>query len=143
MNTQNAINLQLLGGIWILQTFPAVAIGLFTRWLHRWALLAGWLAGMVYGSYEAYNVSSPTVHHFAGATAKIPGLGQTGYIGLTALVLNLAVAVVLTLVLRLWPSSSGPDITHPDDYVVDASQVGPLPLLDLAGETVSARPAQA
>ncbi|HET6874230.1 MAG TPA: sodium:solute symporter, partial [Acidimicrobiales bacterium] len=87
MNTQNAINLQLLGGIWILQTFPSVAIGLFTRWFHRWALLAGWLAGMVYGTYEAYGVSSPTVSHFAGATAPIPGLGHTGYIALTALVL--------------------------------------------------------
>jgi SSS family solute:Na+ symporter len=40
-----SINLQLLGGIWILQTFPAIVSGLFTRWFHRYALLAGWLAG--------------------------------------------------------------------------------------------------
>ena len=40
-----SINLQLLGGIWILQTFPALVGGLFTRWFHRYALLAGWLAG--------------------------------------------------------------------------------------------------
>jgi SSS family solute:Na+ symporter len=119
MNTQNAINLQLLGGIWILQTFPSVAVGLFTRWLHRWALLVGWLVGMVYGSYEAYGVSTPAVHHFAGAIAKVPVLGQTGYIALTALVLNLAVAVVLTVLLRLVPSTGGPDLTAPDDYRAD------------------------
>jgi len=119
LNTQNAINLQLLGGIWILQTFPSLAIGLFTRWLHRWALIAGWLAAMVYGTYQAYNVSTPAVHHFAGSTAKIPIVGQNGYIALTALVLNLAIAVVLTLVLRLVPSSVGADETQPDDYLVD------------------------
>ena len=39
-----AINFQLLGGIWILQTLPAVVIGLYTRWFHRWALLLGWAA---------------------------------------------------------------------------------------------------
>ena len=132
INTQNAINLQLLGGIWILQTFPAIAIGLFTRWLHRWALLAGWLVGMVYGSYEAYGVSSPTVHHFAGAIAKVPLLGQTGYIGLTALVFNLIVAIVATAILRAWPSSRGRDITAAPDYTVDAEQPA-LPVLDLAG----------
>ena len=50
LDKQNAINFQLLGGIWILQTFPAVVFGLYTRWFHRWALLAGWAVGMVYGT---------------------------------------------------------------------------------------------
>ena len=50
MDKQNAINFQLLGGIWILQTFPAIVFGLYTRWFHRWALLAGWAVGMVYGT---------------------------------------------------------------------------------------------
>ena len=47
-----SINLQLLGGIWILQVFPAIVFGLFTRWFHRWALLAGWLAGMVFAASQ-------------------------------------------------------------------------------------------
>jgi len=42
MDKQNAINFQLLGGIWILQTLPAIVFGLYTRWFHRWALIAGW-----------------------------------------------------------------------------------------------------
>ena len=50
LDKQFAINLQLLGGVWILQTFPAMVFGLYTRWFHRWALLVGWAVGMVYGT---------------------------------------------------------------------------------------------
>ena len=45
LNKTFSINLQLLGGIWILQTFPAIVIGLYTRWFHRIALIIGWAAG--------------------------------------------------------------------------------------------------
>jgi SSS family solute:Na+ symporter len=51
--TQFAIDLQLLGGVWMLQTLPAVMIALYTRWFHRWGLLAGWLVGMVSGTWIA------------------------------------------------------------------------------------------
>src|ERR1700678_613300 len=43
-----SINLQLLGGVWIIQTFPAVVIGLYTRWFHRFALITGWAGAMFY-----------------------------------------------------------------------------------------------
>ncbi len=123
ISTQNAINLQLLGGIWILQTLPAIGFGLFTKWLHRWALLAGWLVAMVWGTYEAYNVSSPTVAHFAGSIAAITFTNTTGYIGLSAAVINVVVAAVLTVVLRLvWARSEGPDVTVPSDYLTDVGQ---------------------
>ena len=46
LDRQNALNFQLLGGVWILQTLPAIVFGLFTRWFHRWALLLGWAVGM-------------------------------------------------------------------------------------------------
>ncbi|MEV7028290.1 monocarboxylate uptake permease MctP, partial [Kitasatospora sp. NPDC093558] len=59
MDKTVAINFQLLGGVWILQTFPALVGGLFTRWFHRWALLAGWAAGMAYGTWTAYGVATP------------------------------------------------------------------------------------
>ena len=62
-----SINLQLLGGIWILQTFPALVGGLFTRWFDRYALLAGWLAGMLFGTIAAYKVATPTTSHWAGS----------------------------------------------------------------------------
>ncbi|MDE2350275.1 MAG: sodium:solute symporter, partial [Alphaproteobacteria bacterium] len=56
MPQQYAINLQLLGGIWIIQTLPAVLIGLYTRWLNPWALLIGWGAGIGTGTAMAYAV---------------------------------------------------------------------------------------
>jgi SSS family solute:Na+ symporter len=40
--TKFAIYLQLLGGIWIIQTPPAVMLGVYTRWFNDWALLLGW-----------------------------------------------------------------------------------------------------
>ena len=86
MDKTVAINFQLLGGIWILQTFPALVGGLFTRWFHRWALLAGWAVGMLYGTLAAYGVASPTQKHFGGSSKEIPGIGEIGYIGLTAFV---------------------------------------------------------
>ncbi|MCW2708441.1 MAG: sodium/proline symporter [Frankiales bacterium] len=116
-----AINFQLLGGIWMLQIFPALVFGLFTRWFHRWALLAGWAAAMVYGTVKAYNVINPTTgKHFGGSAAAIPLLqGRNGYIALTAFVLNLAVAVVGTVVLRMLRVPEGVDATSPDDYFSD------------------------
>jgi SSS family solute:Na+ symporter len=122
LDKQNAINFQLLGGIWILQTFPAVVLGLYTRWLHRWALLAGWAVGMVYGTWEAWNVANPRagINHFGGSLATLPVIGQLGYIAMTAFVLNLVVAVVVTLVLRATRTPAGEDETIRGDYFADA-----------------------
>ncbi|MEU9012788.1 monocarboxylate uptake permease MctP [Streptomyces sp. NPDC048479] len=124
MDKTVAINFQLLGGIWILQTFPALVGGLFTRWFHRWALLAGWAVGMIYGTSAAYGVASPTQKHFGGSSAEIPGLGEIGYIGLTAFILNVVVTVVLTFVLRALKAPEGVDETSPSDYTADAGDAG-------------------
>ncbi|MER6156034.1 sodium:solute symporter family protein [Streptomyces sp. NPDC001868] len=124
MDKTVAINFQLLGGIWILQTFPALVGGLFTRWCHRWALLAGWAVGMLYGTIAAYGVASPTQKHFGGSSAEIPGIGEIGYIGLTAFVLNVVVTVVLTFVLRAANAPDGIDETRPEDYTADAGDAG-------------------
>ena len=116
-----SINLQLLGGIWILQTFPAIVIGLYTRWFHRWALIAGWAVAMVFGTLVAYSTPAPGVpgSHFGGSTANVPGLNHTVYIALTALVINLVVAAVLTVVFRLVKLPAGADETQPGHYLAD------------------------
>jgi solute:Na+ symporter, SSS family len=124
MDQTVAINFQLLGGIWILQTMPAIVAGLFTRWFHRWALLIGWAAGMVYGTLAAYGVASPTQAHFGGSSAKIPGIGQIGYIGMTAFVLNVLIAVVLTFAFRAFKAPEGTDETTASDYTADAGDKG-------------------
>ncbi|MEV5706221.1 monocarboxylate uptake permease MctP [Actinoallomurus sp. NPDC052274] len=115
-----AINLQLLGGIWIVQTFPSLALGLFTRWFHRWALLAGWAVAMVYGTVTAYRQPSPTQKHFGQPIADIPLIHHTGYIALTAFVLNMLVVVALTVLLRAVKVADGVDETSPSDFLADA-----------------------
>lgn len=120
MDKQNAINLQLLGGIWILQTFPAIVIGLYTRWLDRWALLIGWAVAMVYGTYKAYGVSSPATDHFGGSNAMIPVIGELGYIGVTSFAINVILAVVLTAVFRAIKVPQSTDDTVKADYFADA-----------------------
>jgi SSS family solute:Na+ symporter len=131
-----SINLQLLGGIWILQTFPSIVFGLFTRWFHRYALLAGWLAGMIYGTIAAYNVSTPTTSHWAGSVNTL--WGHTYYIGLSAIILNIAVATVLTLVLRAVRVPAGTDETLPHQYTADSVEAkAPAPASAVLGSEMS------
>jgi SSS family solute:Na+ symporter len=120
LDKQNAINFQLLGGIWILQTFPSIVFGLYTRWFHGWGLLAGWAAGMIYGTVTAYNVVSPiTGNHFAGSVAMIPVIGELGYIALTAFTLNAIVAAAVTAILAAVKVPHGRDETTAQDYLAD------------------------
>ncbi len=121
LDKQNAINFQLLGGIWILQTFPSVVFSLFTRWFHRWALLAGWAVAMVYGTVEAYQVVNPvTGKHFGGSLALMPGIEQLGYIAMTAFTLNVVISVVLSAILNAMKVNNGEDETVAYDYFADA-----------------------
>jgi SSS family solute:Na+ symporter len=100
LRNQDAINLQLLGGVWILQTFPAVAISLFTTWLHRRALLAGWLTGMVTGTLMVVWGGFSAV-----VSVDLPGVQFRAYAALIALAVNLTVTVALTPVFaRLTPA---------------------------------------
>ena len=117
LNKTFSINLQLLGGIWIAQTLPATVISLFTRWFHRFALIAGWAAGMVYGTFEAYRTPGEGQAHFGASVA--PVFGHVIYIAFTALVINLAVAAVLTVVFRRARLQDGYDETRPGDYTAD------------------------
>lgn len=120
MDQSAAINMQLLGGIWILQTFPAIVAGLYTRWFHRWALFAGWAAGILYGTIAAYNVVNPaTKAHFGGAIAAIPGTDVQVYIAVVAFAINLIVAAGLSLAFRAMKLPDGQDITRSSDYGAD------------------------
>ncbi len=123
IDPQFSIDLQLIGGVIILQTLPAVALGLFTRWFHRAGLIAGWIAGMGAGLWMLYNISSPTHAHFAGSGFPLEQLGLdtkvTVYAGFLALIVNLVVAVLGTLLARALKAADGPDATRPDDYTAD------------------------
>jgi SSS family solute:Na+ symporter len=159
LDRQNALNMQLLGGVWILQTIVSIVGGLYTRWFHRWALLLGWAAGMVYGTIEAYRQEVPVVvtklvdgevvssvngtRHFGSPLADFPFTDMKVYIAGTALVINLLVVVVVTLVLRALRAPEGVDETEPGDYHADAAstQVTAAAERELAAqEGVSAAP---
>ena len=88
---QYAIQLQLLGGIWILQTLPAVMLGLYTRWFTAGALLAGWAAGTIAGTAMAVATKlTPTFPLALG------GYTFPGYTAFFTILLNLAMVIVLT-----------------------------------------------
>jgi solute:Na+ symporter, SSS family len=104
-----SIDLQLLGGVWMLQTLPAVVIGLYTRWFHRFGLLAGWLVGMVAGTLIAVSQDYTPVW-------DTPVVGATVYTGLVALALNLAVAATISILLGRRARADELDETEPSDY---------------------------
>jgi SSS family solute:Na+ symporter len=126
LNPQFSIDLQLIGGVIILQTLPAVALGLYTRWFHRGGLIAGWVAGMATGLLLVYNIPKlnpdKTVarEHFGGSSFPLAKLGfdtKTAiYAGFLALLVNLVVAVVVTLILRAMRVPDGVDGTAEADY---------------------------
>lgn len=90
--TQYALDLQLLGGLWIVQTFPAVVFGLFFKWFRAPALLIGWAVGISLGTWLAFSDGIKPVH-----TLMIGGDSYSMYTGLIALAANILAAVVIQL----------------------------------------------
>jgi SSS family solute:Na+ symporter len=111
LQTSYAIQLQLLGGIWICQTVPSVLLGLYVR-LNPWGLLAGWATGIVAGSAMAASLgfkSSTYVLHLFGVAIPC-------YAALSALLLNLTVAIVVSLIANAFGAVTT-DATLAEDYV--------------------------
>ncbi len=90
--SKNIIFLQTFGGAFILQTLPAVFLSLYTRKLNKWAIAIGWLAGLSTALYMLFKIS------FASSLYKpIDYI----YVGIFALVINLAIVGLVMLVLHL------------------------------------------
>jgi solute:Na+ symporter, SSS family len=129
LNPQFSIDLQLIGGVIILQTLPSVAIGLYPRWFHRGALVAGWVAGMVAGLLLVYNIpklnpdGTVAREHFGGSSFPLAKLGFDTkvaiYAGFLALLANLIVTLVVTFVLRAMRVPDGVDATEESDYTAE------------------------
>jgi solute:Na+ symporter, SSS family len=117
MPTQFALDLQLLGGVWMVQIFPAVILGLYTRWFSGSALLIGWGLGMIVGTSLSWTGKAwVPVHPLKWDIPLVGnvdlGLGFAVYNGLTAVILNILVATALSLILR----SRARDETSPEDF---------------------------
>jgi solute:Na+ symporter, SSS family len=91
--TQYALDLQLLGGLWILQTFPALVFTLFTRWFRAEGLLLGWASGILWGSWTAWSNGLKPL-----ASIEFGGVSYSFYVGLGALILNVVVAAIVTAI---------------------------------------------
>ncbi len=110
--TQYAINLQLLGGVWIIETLPAIVLGLYTNWFHRYGLLAGWAVGMVTGtlmSLKSGTISTTYALHIGSQVFY-------GYAAIYSLILNLVVASVLTVVFNALHVSVGAGQVTAQDF---------------------------
>jgi SSS family solute:Na+ symporter len=130
IDPQFSIDLQLIGGVIILQTLPAVALGLYTRWFHRGGLVAGWVAGMVVGLWMLYEIPkldtkthAVVKEHFGGSSFALSKLGfdtkWTIYPGLVAVIINILVVVLVTLILRSMRVPEGVDGTADTDYTAE------------------------
>lgn len=109
--TQYAIYLQLLGGIWIIQTLPAVLLGAYTRWFNDWALLVGWAVGTVAGTWMALATNLTPTYPLV-----IAGFTFPGYTALYTVILNLVVAIVLTPLFNAMAARHPVDETVAADY---------------------------
>src|SRR5205807_6627210 len=89
--TKYAIELQLLGGIWIIQTLPAVMLGVYTRWFNSWALLIGWAVGTYAGTAMAIAAALKPAYPLAFGGYTFPG-----YPAFYTLLLHLVAPAVLS-----------------------------------------------
>jgi SSS family solute:Na+ symporter len=72
---------------------------------------------MVFGTIEAWRTPGGGQSHLGSSTAPI--WGHVIYIGFAALVLNLVVSAVLTLIFNATKLPAGTDETHPSHYTYD------------------------
>jgi SSS family solute:Na+ symporter len=109
---QYAIDLQLLGGAWILQTLPAIVFGLWRRHFHHSALLAGWASGMA--ASTAMEISL----NMKGSIYPLHLFGHTypAYAACYALALNLGITAALSLCLDAFRVARHADATMDSDY---------------------------
>jgi SSS family solute:Na+ symporter len=101
--TQFALDLQLLGGVWILQTLPALVFGLYTNWFRAPPLLAGWFVGFFGGTYLAWSAGLKPLY-----AVGLGGAPVTVYIGLLALAANIVVACVLNALMPAGDTAKAP-----------------------------------
>ncbi|NHO31328.1 sodium:solute symporter family protein [Acetobacter fallax] len=98
LNAQFAIDLQLLGGVIILQTFPALVLGLFRINYSTVGMMAGWLIGMVVGLGMCWVDGLKPVH-----TLSFAGYSELVSTGLIALAVNITVVAAFTIVRHFVP----------------------------------------
>jgi SSS family solute:Na+ symporter len=122
--TQYVLNFQLLGGIWILQTLPAVFLGLFTNWFNRFALLIAWAVAMLIGTWMF--IATGLTATVAPLTIGTLVLSPPMYMAISSLIVNVVLSVVLTLIFEAMGIGRGSDVTSPTDYNEEEAPAEPV-----------------
>jgi solute:Na+ symporter, SSS family len=92
-----AVQLQLLGGVWIIQTLPAVVFALYTRFFNGWALLMGWAVGVAAATWMATQLDfKSAIYPIALGSFSVPC-----YVALPSVLLNIAIAALLSSAVKL------------------------------------------
>jgi SSS family solute:Na+ symporter len=97
--------------------------------MHRGGLIAGWVAGMATGLLLVYNIpklnpdGTVAREHFGGSSFPLAKFGfdtkVAVYAGLIALLVNLIVTAVVTMILRAMRVDDGVDGTAETDYTAE------------------------
>lgn len=128
LNVQYALDFQLIGGVVIIQILPAVVFGLYTGWFHRWALLSGWVVGMLASLLMLWDIpkAGHPNSHFGGSLFALSHWGMhtkvTIWAGIIGVTINIAVALVLTPIMSRLPR--GVDATDEADYHAELGDPG-------------------
>jgi SSS family solute:Na+ symporter len=85
-------------------------MGAYTRWFNSWALLLGWAAGTLVGTWMAIEVKLVGTYTLHLGDQSFPG-----YIAVYSVILNLLIAVVLTPVFNAIAANKA-DQTVAADY---------------------------
>jgi SSS family solute:Na+ symporter len=124
-----------------------VALGLYTRWFHRGALVTGLVAGLLAGLWMLYQIPNPNTGraHFGGSAFKLSELGLTDtsvtvYVGFLAVLTNLLVVTLLTFAFRAAKVPDGEDATRREDYFADAGDPRVHDLPEITGEEPARSP---
>ena len=110
--TTLVINFQLLSNIWIIQTLPAVFLGLYTNWFHRRALIIGLLGGLLVGTGMVMTLNFQSSVY----TFQLGGITLPIYAAVAAVLANLLICTILTPIFRAFGIAAGEDETTPMDF---------------------------
>jgi SSS family solute:Na+ symporter len=120
--TTDILYYQTGGGVWMINAVPAVMLALYVRRLNTWAVAAGWAAGQALGTYGLLQAK------FATSFYAFITFGGKVYIGFSALVLNLIVVALGTLVAETLGARTRTRISDADYQESGAPPAPPQPV---------------
>ena len=102
-----AIQLQLLGGILIVQTLPPIFMGMYVKWLDKNALIVGWFVGILSGLYFIFTIPLNVAGHTLVTSLMSTPLGLL-YVAAVSLFLNVVVVLIWSAIAKTMKPKTQP-----------------------------------